>query len=42
MTREEELIQSAFIGKKKRVLSLKATAVICLGLAVAFVWITKH
>lgn len=38
---EEERIQSAFIAKKKTVLSLKATAWICLGLAAALVWMTK-
>jgi hypothetical protein len=41
LTRDEEMVQSAFIVKKTKTLSLKATAFICLGLAVALVWITK-
>jgi hypothetical protein len=41
LTRDEEMVQSAFIVKKTKTLSLKATAFICLGLAVAVAWITK-
>ncbi len=41
LTRDEEMVQSAFIVKKTKTLSLKATAFICLGLAVALAWITK-